>query len=110
MHSFTEGMKERGVKDGSWVSSLGDEENAEYQEKGNLFIVKGTGLAENMKSLLSGMQHLLWQQDTYHEKSIKQVHKWEQSFRTGDKNVYAVRKENTITFKNILLENKNTSY
>lgn len=35
------------------------EENSEYQEKENLFIVKGTGLAENMKSLLSGMQPLV---------------------------------------------------
>lgn len=75
--------EESGMVPGSQVWVI--EENSEYQEKENLFIVKGTGLAENMKSLLSGMQPLVWQQDTHHEKSIKQVHKWEQSFRTGEK-------------------------
>ena len=35
---------------------LGDEKNPEYQAKGSLFIVEGTGLAENMQSLLSGTQ------------------------------------------------------
>lgn len=71
-------MKGRGVRYGPWVSILGDEENAGYPKKGSLFIVKGTGLAEDLKGLLSATQPLVSQQDTCQEKSIKQVHKWEQ--------------------------------
>lgn len=57
----------------------GSEVRVMKKNKGSLFIVKGIGLAKNMKSLLSGIQPLVWQQDMHHEKSIKQVHKWDQS-------------------------------
>lgn len=64
-------------EDGPWVSSPDDKENAEYQ--GTSSHCEKNRFSKEYKNFVSGMQPLVWQQDIRHEKSIKQVHKWEQS-------------------------------
>lgn len=54
-NSFTEAVREQRVSNGSYISSLGDEENAKRIKKGKSFHHKRNRFRENTKSLLSSM-------------------------------------------------------